>query len=148
MLFRSAVRHSDQIEHFGHSRRRCFPGIPAQEQGKFHIFADRHGREEIEELENDPERVAPVAGELALARAVQFQPIDPDLARGRRVEAAKEVQQRAFAATARAGDRREVAGREIERHAVQRPHLAGAGGIGSRDIAEFDHGGGSVSAKR
>jgi len=137
-----AVRHTDQIEHFRHARGGLFLGIPAQEQGELHIFPNRHGWQEIEELKHDAERVAAVMGEFPLAGAVKFEAIHPDLARGRRVEAAEEIQQRAFAAPAGTGDRGEIPRREVERHIIERADHASARGIGSREMAEFDHGGG------
>ena len=137
-----AVRHADQIEHFCHARGGLFFGISPKHQRQLHIFPNGHGGEEIEKLENDAERVAAVMCEFTLAGILQLEAIHPNLPRGRRVESAEEVQQGAFAATARSGDRRKVARREFQRYAIQGPNLARSGGIGSRDIAEFDHGGG------
>ncbi len=136
------VGHPDQIEHFRHARGGLFLGIPAQEQGELHIFPNRHGWQEIEELKHDAERVAAVMGEFPLARAVKLEAIHPNLARGGRVETAEEVQQRAFAATAGTRDRGEIPRREVERDIVKRADHASARGIGSREMAEFDHGDG------
>lgn len=99
-------------------------------------------------MEDDAERVAAVVREFALAGGVEREAVHTDLAGGGGVEAAEDVEECAFAAAAGAGDGGEVAGGEIERDAVEGTDFAGAGGIGSRDLAEFDHGAGSVSAMR
>jgi 23S rRNA pseudouridine1911/1915/1917 synthase len=135
-----AVRHTYEIEHFFNTRGDHFLVIPAKKQGKLHIFPNGHCGKEIEKLENDAERVAAVARKFALTGAVQLEAIHTNLPRCRRVEAAEKVQQGAFAAAARASDRSKIPRREIERHSMQSLNFARSGGIGSRHIAEFDHG--------
>jgi hypothetical protein len=97
-------------------------------------------------LENDAKRVATIMGEFALAGGVQREAVHADLSGGGGVEAAEDVEEGAFAAATRAGDGGEVAGGEIEGDAVEGTDLAGAGGISSRDFAEFNHVEGSFSA--
>ena len=141
-----AVGEADQIEHFLDAGAGFIRGITAEEEGEFDILANGHGGEEVEELEDDAEGVAAVVREFAFAGGVEREAVHADLAGGGCVEAAEDVEEGAFAAAAGAGDGGEVAGCEIEGDAVEGADFSGAGGIDSRDLAEFDHGAASVSA--
>ena len=106
-----AVGEADEIEHFLDTGGGFFSGIAAEKQGEFDILADCHCGEEVEKLEDDAERVAAVMGEFTLTGGVEGESIDAHFAGSGGVEAA-----------------------------IESAELAGARGIGSRDIAEFDHG--------
>ena len=129
-----------QIEHFHGPGARLARFVPAEEEGKFDIFHRSHGGEQIEKLEYDAQPLAPVSGERGVVRAIQTQPIDGDLAGRRLIEAAKEIEQSALAAAARAGHRGKGPRRDLEADVAQSVHFARIGLIYSRDMVELDHG--------
>ena len=128
-----------QIEHLGHPDG-CRPRrVSAQEKRQFHILADGHSGQQIEELEDDAERVPAVGSESLFVGLMKRQPIHKNLPGGRSVESPQQVQERAFPAPARPGDRHEFSGGDIEGHRIQRPDDTGAGRIRSRDIPQMNH---------
>lgn len=134
-----AGRQSDELEHLRGAGAR-FPGpVAAEEEGKFRVFQRGHGRQEVEKLENDAETHAPVGGQFGFARGVERETVDGDLAGGRLVESAEQVEQRAFAAAARPGHRAERVRGDFQRHVAQGVHFAGRRGINAGDMAQTDH---------
>lgn len=131
---------ADQIEHFGRPRTGVTRLFPAQKKGQFDVLHRRHGREEIEELENNAEPLASVGGERIFARAVQSKAIDRDFSRSRLVESAQQIEQRAFAASAGSGHRNEFRRRDVEGNIAQSVHFAGGRGINAGDMTQMDHG--------
>ena len=116
-----AVRQSYLFQGFG----RPFAPLAGRyvrivEQREFDVLERRGFGQQIVRLEHESdfavaERRAVVAPHLADRDAVE-----PVFARGRRVEAAQNVQQRRFSRAARAHDRHELALRDRERYAPQR----------------------------
>ncbi len=84
------------------------------------ILGRGEGGEQIEELEDDPDVVAPEGRALLVGEAVNVDPLDRDRALIGRLEASQHVQQGALAASARPHDRDELACRDGERDAANR----------------------------
>lgn len=131
-----AIGEMDQIEqligfclHFPERRA-------LEQQGEADVLPHGHGRQEIEELEDDPELALAVERKFALPCLVQGEIADKDFSLGGPIEAAEEVQEGALAAAAWAGDRQEVVARNLQRYAIER----GAGvRIEPGDLYEADH---------
>ncbi len=80
----------------------------ALEQKRHHdVLQNAHRRQQIEELENDPQRVAPISGEILFRGLMQRRFANKNLAAGRLVQPAKQMHQGAFATAALASDRDE-----------------------------------------
>jgi hypothetical protein len=116
-----------------------FAGIIApQEQGKLHILHNRHGGEEVEELEDDAQLQSPVEGQLPVIGPLEMDPVDHHLAGGQVVEPPEKVQQGALSRSRGAGDGDELPAADLQRDRVQGEHRGGAIGAGGFD--DSDHG--------
>ena len=91
------------------------------------VLKTRQGRQEIEELKNEPDLVAPDPRELVVREAGQRLAVDAHLARGRTVEAAHKIEQRRLARARGADDRHHLAARDGQRDVLERGHLTFAG---------------------
>ncbi len=93
--------------------------LPADQQGHHHVFQCRELRQQMVKLEDEPQ--APVAQLVAvlLAQRIVRPAVQDDLARGRRVERAQQVQQRALARPARPDDRHGLAAMHPEVDVIQ-----------------------------
>ena len=129
----------DHVQHLGDARTGIFMRITPQEKRQLHILAHGHGGQEVEKLEDDPQRVPAIRGERFFIRLVKRQPAHNDLSGCRAVQAAEQIQERAFSASARPGNCHELPGRDIERDGIQGPHNSAPGRIRSRDIPQMDH---------
>src|SRR5690606_35792202 len=101
--------------------------LRAARQAERDVLRDRAPGEQSRLLEGDRGRVVVRAGRLAVER---------DAARGRRIEAADEAQQRRLAAARGADDGDDLARREVGRDAAQRRGRALGGGEGALDVRE------------
>jgi hypothetical protein len=110
------------------------------------VLDDRQRRQELEELEHDPDRPAAPAREVVLARAVDGGARDDHLAPTRAVDAADHVQQRRLAAAGLAAHRHELALSDLEVDLPQRRELAGGGRVALGDAFERDHNGHATRA--
>ena len=91
----------------------------------------------MKELKHNPDFVPPVMGQLRFACLMQRQAVHRDLARGRRIEPADQMHQRALSTAAGPRDCHEFTRRDRERNVVQR----GAGaGIETGDPPQGDQG--------
>src|SRR5207302_2185578 len=78
--------------------------------------------DQVEELEDETDVVAPVGGERTVVERVDVAAVDGHRARVGRLQAAQDVEQGALAAAARAHDGDELSGDDVERDAGE--HLA------------------------
>lgn len=112
-------------------------GFSGEQQGQGDVLRDGHRREQIEELENHSHLAATVFGKLGLGCLVEGRSIDVNLALGRRIEPADEVQERAFSTAAGTGDGDELVLGDFYRDVVE----GGAGvWVDAGDMLEADHG--------
>ncbi len=129
----------DQIEHLAGAGAGLFGPVAAQEQRKLDVFHRGHGRQKVEELENNAEPLAPVSGEFGFTGGVQGHAIDRDFAGRGLVESAQQVEQRALAAAAGSGHRAERMRGDFQRNVAQGVHFPGRRGINPGDMAQTDH---------
>ena len=130
---------ADEVEHLRGAGAGLAGFLAAEKEGEFGVLDGRHGGKEIEKLEDNAESFAAVGGEGGVIGSVEGKPIDRDLARGRLVESAEQVEQGAFAAAARSGHGDEFGGGDLQAHFAQGVHFAGGRGINAGDMAEVDH---------
>ena len=102
------------------------------------VFEARQGRQQVEELEDEADLVAPHARQLIVGQAGERFAVDADLAGGRAVEAADQIEQRRLAGAGRADDRDHLAARDGEADGVERDDVAFAGEL-LGDVVERDH---------
>jgi 23S rRNA pseudouridine1911/1915/1917 synthase len=132
-------RQAGQIEqlHGAHPGRTGL--VAAEEEGKFHVFHRRHGRQQVEKLEDHAQLRAAVGRENRVIGPVETQVSDPDLAGCRLVKSPQQIEQRAFAATARSRHRGKGAWRNFQVQVAQGVHFTRRRLVYSRDMAEPDH---------
>lgn len=130
---------TDQLEHFRRPGAGLAGFCAAKEERQFDILGGCHGGEEIEKLEDDAEALAAVSGQGGIVGPVKGQTVDGDLAGGRLVESAEQVEQGAFSAAARSGHSDEFGGGDFQADLAQGVHFAGGRGINAGDMAESDH---------
>jgi 23S rRNA pseudouridine1911/1915/1917 synthase len=130
---------ADEVERLGGTGAGVLGAVAAEEEGKFDIFHGGHGGEEIEKLEDDAEAFATVSSEGGFVGGVERETVDRDVAGGRLVESAEEIEQGAFAAAAGAGHGAERERLDIQRDVAQGVHFAGGRGINAGDMAQADH---------
>ena len=87
-----------------------------------------------------PERAIADLAAAALGLRGQRGAVDPHLARGRRVEPAEKVQQRALARAGRADDRDPLSGADGEIDALQHRHFERPAAVRLGESAAFDDG--------
>ena len=109
-----------------------------QQQRKADVLQHVHRRQQIEELEDKPQAMAPVIGQRRVAGSMQSETVHFDLAARRRIESGEQMQQRAFAAATRPGDSDKLAARDLQRDTVERVHRAFAAPIMARDVSQRD----------
>src|ERR1700730_17261178 len=103
------------------------------------FFSGQHGQK-VEGLKDEPDGSRAQVSELVRSAARNVEFVDEDLARGRRVDAADEVEERGLAATRRAGDRQEHAFLDTQVHPVQGRNELIAEAILLRDVFYADQG--------
>ena len=134
-----ARRQADQFEHLGRAGPGVRCAVAAQEKWKLDVFDRCHGRQEIEKLKNDAETLASVGSKRVFISGMKSEPVDRNFAGGRLIEAAEQIEQSAFAATAGSGHRTECAGRDFQRDIPQGVHFAAGRGINAGDMTKADH---------
>src|SRR4051812_19214479 len=113
----------------GHERGRCalLPlarALDARvEQRQLHVLDRTRARQQVEPLKYESDFPVANARELALREHGDIPAVQQVLARRRPVKTAKEVHERGFPRSGRAGQRHELAGPDVERDAAQRVHL-------------------------
>src|SRR5215470_4305530 len=107
------------------------------------VLISGEARDQIVELEDEPDMLPAIGGERAVIEPGQFEVLEEDAAAGRLIEAADDVQERRFSAARWAEQHDHLAGPNIEIETVQRMNfdLAGNVGLGERPCCEhlFGH---------
>jgi 23S rRNA pseudouridine1911/1915/1917 synthase len=130
---------TDEVEHFRGAVAGLAGFLTAEQEGQFGVLDGRHGRKEIEKLEDNAEAFAAVSGEGGIVGPVESEAVHVDFAGGRLVESAEQVEQGAFAAPAGSGHGNEFGGGDLQSEIAQGVHFAGGRGINAGDMAEVDH---------
>src|SRR5438105_8078450 len=94
----------------------------------------------VVELEHEADVVRAPAGELAAAELIDAAAADADLARGRLIESADEIEERRLARARRTHERDEVALGDVEIEPVQDFDLLPAALVDLGDLGHLDHG--------
>src|SRR5262245_25730922 len=125
------------------------PSLPAAgpgviEHGHLDIVEGSRPGQKVEVLEDEPDSLVPQPGQLVLAHAADLDPIELVTPRGRPVEAAEGVHERALPGRGRADERDELALVNVQADLVKGRHLDLAEVICPPDRLEFNqcHGGG------
>ena len=123
------------------SRARCTfaPRPAAQMQRQPDVLETRQRRQQIEELKDESDLVAPHPGQRLVGQAAERFAVDADVAGGRPIETANQIEQRRLAGAGRSDDRHHLAARNGQGDVVERGHLAFAGEL-LGDAVEVDHG--------
>ena len=103
------------------------------------LLGREHG-EEVEELEDEADVLAPELGQLGVPELRDGGAVDLDLALGRAVEAGEDVHERRLAGARRAHDGGELAALDVERDAAQRSHRGVALAVDADDVVRRDDG--------
>ena len=103
------------------------------------VLARRQARDQIVELEDEADVLAPVLGQQPLAGADEIVVAEPCLAAGRRVQAAEDVEQCRLAAARRAEQDDELALTDIEVHGSQRDDVDFPNSVDLRQATRHEH---------
>ncbi len=116
------------------------PVDAAVDQGHLDVLGDGEVVDQVEALEHEADLVAAQAGELGLGVLGHVLAEEVVASGGGPIEQAQDVEQGRLAASGRAHDGHELAGRDLHGDAVERAglHLGGAVGLG--DLFELQHG--------
>ena len=101
------------------------------------VVANRQVVEQLEELEDEADLRPPEPGSVRLAEPVDADAVEVDLAAGRPVQPADQVEQGRLAAARRAHDRGHPPGLDVEREPVERGSRRSV--VGLRDASKADH---------
>ena len=103
------------------------------------VFVYRQRRHEVVKLEHKAHRRGAVVGKLVAREGGNILALHVDLAAGRAVQTAQQVQKRALARTAGAEDDDEFALLKPHVHVVERTQLVVAADIDAADVLEFNN---------
>ena len=98
------------------------PGHAGQEQRQRDVLRQGEGGEEVEELEDEADPVAPQRRQPLVVQLREVDAVDGHRPRRGPVHAPAEVQERGLAAPGRSHDGHELAGRELQTDAPQGVH--------------------------
>jgi hypothetical protein len=109
--------------------RVCGARVAVDQRGNQHVLQHRTLREKVVVLEDEADPPVPERGQLAVVQRERVRAVEPHCARGRSVERAEDVQQRALAGPGRPRHHDRVAAVQRERHAAQHGQRPGAGRV-------------------
>src|SRR6185295_18587737 len=101
----------DEAQQFHASLRDLLIGPVPKVQGKRNIFETVQCRQQIEELKDDSDLVAPYPRQFVVRERTQVLAVDCNRSAGWPIESTDEIQQRGFSGTRWSDDRHEVSGR-------------------------------------
>src|SRR2546423_3209683 len=133
-----AVQDPDRIER----RHRSLPPplvFAGVDQGHLDVVDGARPRNQVEGLEHEPDLSIADPGQLVVSQRRDVIAVQDVATRGRLVEAADQVHQRALARTRGAHDGDELTLRDMKGKALERRHLHLAGAVDLRDPLEGDH---------
>ena len=119
--------------------------LEAGEREREHdVLCRREHREQVEELEDEADVLAPQQRQVVVAELGDVLAADRHAARGRAVEPGEDVHQRRLAGARRAHDRGQLAGGDAEIDAAERVDAGFALAVAAHEAGGFDDGGGRV----
>ena len=113
---------------------------PERHQRRLDVLLRRQRRDQVERLEDEPDRAGPHLGHRALAEPGQLAPVQLKRAGGRPVEAAEQLEQRGLPVPGRPLDGQPLAVGDLQVDAAQRVHDVAALGVVLDDFRELVHG--------
>jgi hypothetical protein len=113
---------------------------PFQLQGEKEVLLHGEGRDQVEELEHEPDPVAPEERPFAFGKGRDQNAVDHDLARVRQIDPGDEVEQRGFARTAPADQHGQLPAPDADRGLAEHHAAAIALLVGLAEVAELDEG--------
>ena len=137
-----AVGQVDGREHLADRRRLlAAPGVPAgDDERQGDVLAHRQDREQVEELEDEARLVAAQLRRGVVAELAHDRPVEHDLAGGRAVQPAEEVQERALAGARRSHDGHELARLDRQRDAPDGGDVDAAHAVAPGEVARLEDG--------
>jgi hypothetical protein len=129
----------DQLEDLGSAATGGSGFFALEEKGEFHVFENIHRGQEVEELKNEAKVVAAVMGEGFFVRLVKGDFSDKNLALAGMIESAHEVEERAFSATAGAGDGDEFFVFDAKVEFAEGGDATGTGFVPAGELTTDDH---------
>ncbi len=131
---RQPVGDADALgQHAGFFKRRLFR-LPRQQQRHGDVFQQGERGQEIEELEDEADAVAPQAGKGVVGERGHIPPVQPQRAGIRAVHDAAELEQGGFPAARRPRDGDEIPRRHLQGHASQRGDRFAIEGVGTMQV--------------
>lgn len=132
---RRAIGKADEREQLLRPRRRLSRCNPLEQQWQADILERVHRWQEIEKLKHKSEPAPAKVRQGSVVRGRQIQAVDDNLARGRPIQPGNEMEEGAFAATARTEDGDELVPRDRERDILQRVDRAFARFVRAANVA-------------
>src|SRR5450755_1843787 len=119
-----AAAELDEFEQLAGAAIDLLAAEPFQVQGQGHVLHAGERGQEIEELEDETDFVAPETGERVVGEPGDGLAVDADLASGRAVQAADQIEERGLAGAGGADDGNHLAARDLEIDRFERGDLA------------------------
>jgi hypothetical protein len=126
------VGHPHQIEHGHRLRPHTTGAISAQQEWQFGILRNRHGGEEVEKLEDNPEFCPPEEGQFLIPGIFQVNAVHHHFTGSWAIQSPQKIENSTLSGTARAGDCNKLAPPDFQRKRIQgsnRGRTVGAGGF-------------------
>ena len=129
---------ADPVEHFMHTLLDVAARDARQRQRERDVLEDIQRRDEIEELKDVADRLAPQHRELSLIERRGLLIAEKNAAARWAVDGADQIQERRFSAAGGAHEHSEFAARDLERDIIENLHRRGfiAAGVNVRDVIE------------
>src|SRR5919197_666583 len=121
---------ADELEHL-------LPGPGVQIPGG--LVRQQQRRQQVKELEHEPEPVPPKPGKLAVIHPRQLAALDGDRAPAGHVQRAQQVEQRALPGARGPHHREKLPPRDVQLRHGESPHLRLPAAVDLRDVPHIDH---------
>ena len=112
---------------------------PGEARLEFQIVLDRQARDQIELLEHEAQLIAPQRRAAGIVESGERHPAEPDVAAVGRIQPRDQMQQRALAAAAFAGQRHALGGRDAQIHPAQHGDRLVRRAVALGEIFDFEH---------
>jgi hypothetical protein len=121
-IVRGAMREADAAQHFLDAIADLRFRPLRERQRKGDVLEHGQRRDEIEELEDEPDRRAPQPREPRLIERRRLRIAEKHAPARRPIDGADQIEQRRLAASGRAHQHREIARRDVERNVIEHMH--------------------------
>ena len=135
-----AILETHPIQQFARPEASGIRSSAVEQRGEARVLDDRERGDQVEELEDEADRLPPEKRQLRVVHRPGLAPFDEDLPLTRDIKPARQMEERGFSRAAGPHDADELPRAEGDRDPVQRRDLAPPLPIGLTDSAEFDDG--------